>query len=117
MDTKSIIVILVLIIIILTCGIIGLVIQSQGAQNANPAVNNTTLNNTSVNTTVEQINSDPVQQSESQSSDSDSQSSDSGMPEDVRKRYAARQKAAEDGIPMYEYAHSPELVEKYQSMV
>ena len=116
MDTKSIIVILVLIIIILTCGIIGLVIQSQGAQNANPAVNNTTVNNTAVNTTVEQINSDPVQ-SESQSSDSDSQSSDSGMPEDVRKRYAARQKAAEDGIPMYEYAHSPELVEKYQSMV
>ena len=116
MDTKSIIVILVLIIIILTCGIIGLVIQSQQAQNVDSVVNNTTVNNTSLNTTVEQINSDPVQ-SESQSSDSDSQSSDSGMPEDVRKRYAARQKAAEDGIPMYEYAHSPELVEKYQSMV
>ena len=116
MDTKSIIVILVLIIIILTCGIIGLVIQSQGAQNANPLVNNTTVNNTAVNTTVEQINSDPVQ-SESQSSDSDSQSSDSGMPEETRKIYAARQKAADDGIPMYEYIHSPELVEKYQSMV
>jgi hypothetical protein len=35
----------------------------------------------------------------------------------VRKRYAARQKAAEDGIPMYEYSHSPELVQKYQAMV
>ena len=33
------------------------------------------------------------------------------------KIYAARQKAADDGIPMAEYIHSPELVEKYQAMV
>ena len=39
------------------------------------------------------------------------------MPEETRKIYEARQKAADDGIPMYEYIQSPELVEKYQAMV
>lgn len=39
------------------------------------------------------------------------------MPEETRKIYEARQKAADDGIPMAEYIHSPELVEKYQAMV
>ena len=45
------------------------------------------------------------------------QTDGSSMPEETRKIYAARQKAADDGIPMSEYIHSPELVEKYQAMV
>ena len=57
--------------------------------------------------TVEQVNSE----------DSSDQTSDSNMPEETRKIYAARQKAADDGIPMYVYTKSPELVEKYQAMV
>ena len=90
METKNIL--LILTIIILICVVIGLAIQLQSAKNVTPAVVNNTTNNTTVNTTV-------------------------GMPEDRQKIYAARQKAADDGIPMYEYIHSPELVEKYQNMV
>ena len=60
-----------------------------------------------VEATVEQVNSE----------DSSAKTSDSNMPEEMRKIYAARGKAAEDGIPMYEYTQSPELVEKYQAMV
>ena len=60
-----------------------------------------------VEATVEQVNSE----------DSSAKTSDSNMPEEMRKIYAARGKAAEDGIPMYEYTRSPELVEKYQAMV
>ncbi|MBQ2353704.1 MAG: hypothetical protein II396_05265 [Methanobrevibacter sp.] len=101
-------------------------IQLQSAKNVTPAVVNNTTNNTTVNTTVEHINNDTALQSnsnnqashsDSQASHSDSQASQSGMPEDRQKIYAARQKAADDGIPMYEYIHSPELVEKYQNMV
>lgn len=51
------------------------------------------------------------------SEDSSNQMSGSNMPEETRKIYAARQKAADDGIPMYVYTKSPELVEKYQAMV
>ena len=60
-----------------------------------------------VKATVEQVNSE----------DSSDQTSGSYMPEETRKIYAARQKAADDGIPMYVYTKSPELVEKYQAMV
>lgn len=83
-------------------------------------------NNTTANTTVtaEHINSDPsnnVQKEDSsnngQTEDSADKGNDNNMPEETRKIYAARQKAADDGIPMYEYIHSPELVEKYQAMV
>ena len=58
--------------------------------------------------TVENVNSND---------NSAGQASDSKMPEETRKIYEARQKAADDGIPMAEYIHSPELVEKYQAMV
>ncbi len=117
MELKNIL--LILTIIILICVVIGLAIELQGAKNANSVVVNNTTNNTAVNTTVEHINNETVQQSNSnnQASQSDNQASQSNMPADVQKRYAARQKAAEDGIPMYEYSHSPELVEKYQNMV
>lgn len=60
-----------------------------------------------VEATVEPANSD----------DSSGQTNGNKMPEETRKVYAARQKAAEDGIPMYVYTKSPELVEKYQAMV
>ena len=112
-------ILLILTIIILICVVIGLAIQLQSAKNVTPAVVNNTTNNTTVNTTVEHINNDTALQSNSnnQASHSDSQASQSGMPEDRQKIYAARQKAADDGIPMYEYIHSPELVEKYQNMV
>ena len=50
------------------------------------------------------------------SQDSAGQTNDDYMSE-REKIYAARQKAADDGIPMAEYIHSPELVEKYQAMV
>ena len=61
-----------------------------------------------VEATVENVNSND---------NSAGQASDSKMPEETRKIYEARQKAADDGIPMAEYIHSPELVEKYQAMV
>ena len=31
----------------------------------------------------------------------------------MQKIYAARERAAQDGVPMYEYTQSPVLVEKY----
>jgi len=77
---------------------------------------NYTANNTTQKLTIkEKVVEAQVQQSYSQ--DSSSQSTVSYMPEETRKIYAARQKAADDGIPMAEYIHSPELVEKYQAMV
>ena len=77
---------------------------------------NYTGNNTTQKLTIkEEVVEAPVQQTYSQ--DSSSQSTVSYMPEETRKIYAARQKAADDGIPMAEYIHSPELVEKYQAMV
>lgn len=123
MDRKYII--LIFIIIVLACVMIGLTIELQQAKNKKPAVNNTT-NNTTV--TVESINNETVQDSNNQQSNSNNKASEksstsankeseSGMPEETRKIYAAREKAAQDGIPMYEYTQSPELVEKYQSMV
>ena len=75
---------------------------------------NYTANNTTQKLTIkEEVVEAPVQQTYSQ----DSSSQSSYMPEETRKIYAARQKAADDGIPMAEYIHSPELVEKYQAMV
>lgn len=66
--------------------------------------------------TVEHVNSKDSSNNV-QNDDSADQTNDNNMPEEIRKVYAARQKAAEDGIPMYEYTNSPELVEKYQAMV
>ena len=74
---------------------------------------NYTANNTTQKLTIkEKVVEAPVQQTYSQ----DSSSQTSYMSE-REKIYAARQKAADDGIPMGEYIHSPELVEKYQAMV
>ena len=74
---------------------------------------NYTGNNTTQKLTIkEEVVEAPVQQTYSQ----DSSSQTSYMSE-REKIYAARQKAADDGIPMAEYIHSPELVEKYQAMV
>ena len=123
MDRKYII--LIFTIIVLACVVIGLTIELQQAKNKKPAVNNTT-NNTTV--TVESINNETVQDSNNQQSNSNNKASEksstsankeseSGMPEETRKIYAARETAAQDGIPMYEYTQSPELGEKYQSMV
>ena len=83
---------------------------------------NTTNNTTSVNTTVEKISTDNNKQANQQTQQKDSQQvqdikNNPNMPEDRKQIYAARQKAAEDGVPMYEYTQSPELVEKYQAMV
>ena len=80
----------------------------------NTLKNNTT--NTNITTEVNEENNTNDKPNTAQKDDSASQPNNN-MPEETRKRYAARQKAAEDGIPMYEYAHSPELVEKYQAMV
>lgn len=120
MDIKYIL--LILTIIVLVFAVIGLAIELQGAKSVKPVVNNTT-NNTTVS--VESINNETVQESNSnykspqsdKSSQSANKESESGMPEETRKIYAAREKAAQDGIPMYEYTQSPELVEKYQNMV
>ncbi|WP_296784712.1 hypothetical protein [uncultured Methanobrevibacter sp.] len=78
---------------------------------------NYTGNNTTQKLTIkeEEVVEAAVENVNSQ--DSVSQADGNGMPEETRKIYAARQKAADDGIPMYEYIHSPELVEKYQAMV
>ena len=79
--------------------------------NENYTGNNTTqkltIKEKVVEATVEYVSSE----------DSSNQMSGSNMPEETRKIYAARQKAADDGIPMYVYTKSPELVEKYQAMV
>ena len=68
-----------------------------------------------VEATVEPVNSDDS--SNNVQTDDSSGQSESHMPEETRKIYEARQLAADDGIPMYEYTKSPELVEKYQAMV
>lgn len=87
--------------------------------NENYTGNNTTqkltIKEEVVEATVEHVNSDDSSNNV-QRDDSAGQTNDN-MPEETRKIYAARQKAADDGIPMYEYTHSPELVEKYQAMV
>ena len=76
---------------------------------------NYTGNNTKQKLTIkEEVKKTVSDESYSSSSYS---SSDSSMPEETRKIYAARQKAADDGIPMAVYTKSPELVEKYQAMV
>lgn len=82
-----------------------------------------TLNKTSNNTTVEHLNSKDTNNSQPNNNkeQSDSQmvqdiKNNPNMPDDMKQIYVARQRAAEDGVPMYEYTHSPELVEKYQSM-
>ena len=119
MDRKYII--LILTIVVLLYVVIGLTIELQQAKNEKPAVNNTTV-------TVESINNETVQDQNNKQSDSNNKASEkssqsankeseSGMPEETRKIYAARERAAQDGIPMYEYTQSPELVEKYQSIV
>ena len=118
MDTKYIL--LIFTIVVLVCVVVGLTIGLQGAKNEKPVVNNTTNNTTVI---VESVSNETVQESGSnnkaseKSSQSANKESQSGMPEETRKIYAAREKAAQDGIPMYEYTQSPELVEKYQSMV
>ena len=84
---------------------------------------NYTGNNTTQKLTIkEKVAEAAVEQVNSQDSSNNVQTDDSsgqtnGMPEETRKVYAARQLAADDGIPMYEYIRSPELVEKYQEMV
>ena len=84
---------------------------------------NYTGNNTTQKLTIkEKVVEAAVEQVSSEYSSNDVQSEDSsgqtnGMPEETRKVYEARQRAADDGIPMYEYIDSPELVEKYQAMV
>ena len=80
---------------------------------------NYTGNNTTQKLTIkekEKVVEEPTVEYTS-SQDSSSQTSGSAMPEETRKIYAARQKAADDGIPMSVYTKSPELVEKYQAMV
>ncbi len=122
MDRKYILLILAIIILIFV--VIGLAVELHSTKNVNPVLNNST-DNATINTTVEHINKETVQESDNNQASSDNQqassdnnqASQSGMPEETRKIYAARQKAADDGIPMYEYIHSPELVEKYQNMV
>ena len=88
--------------------------------NENYTGNNTTqkltIKEEVVDATVEYVNSEDSSNNV-QNDDSAGQTDDNNMPEEIRKIYAARQKAAEDGIPMYEYTRSPELVEKYQAMV
>ena len=78
---------------------------------------NYTGNNTTQKLTIKEKKVVEATVEQASSQDSSSQSSGSHMPEETRKIYEARQKAADDGIPMAEYIHSPELVEKYQAMV
>ena len=88
--------------------------------NENYTSNNTTQKLTIkeeevVEATVENVDSGDSSNNV-QTEDSSGQS-ESHMPEETRKIYEARQLAADDGVPMSEYIHSPELVEKYQAMV
>ena len=106
----------IIVILVATCLIMGTALASYltiGNQHTEIVQ---VVNNTTANTTVEHINSEDTANTV-QKDDSASQANDNNMPEETRKIYAARQKAAEDGIPMYEYTHSPELVQKYQAML
>lgn len=78
---------------------------------------NYTGNNTTQKLTIKEKKVVEATVEHANSQDSAGQTDDNKMPEETRKIYAARQKAADDGIPMYEYINSPELVEKYQAMV
>ena len=78
---------------------------------------NYTGNNTTQKLTIKEKKVVEATVEHENSQDSAGQTDDNKMPEETRKIYAARQKAADDGIPMAEYIHSPELVEKYQAMV
>ena len=80
-------------------------------------------NYTGNNTTQKLTIKEKVKKTDSASTSTNSESYDKYSPQygtymsEREKIYAARQKAADDGIPMAEYIHSPELVEKYQAMV
>ena len=78
---------------------------------------NYTGNNTTQKLTIKEKKVVEATVEHENSQDSAGQTDDNKMPEETRKIYEARQKAADDGIPMAEYIHSPELVEKYQAMV
>ena len=122
MDKKNI---LICVMIIITLMVLGVAFASNNMVKKNN-INNTgnmTLNKTSNNTTVEHLNSKDTNNSQPNNNkeQSDSQmvqdiKNNPNMPDDMKQIYVARQRAAEDGVPMYEYTHSPELVEKYQSM-
>ena len=77
---------------------------------------NYTGNNTTQKLTIKEKKVVEATVEHENSQDSAGQTNDDYMSE-REKIYAARQKAADDGIPMYEYINSPELVEKYQAMV
>ena len=77
---------------------------------------NYTGNNTTQKLTIKEKKVVEATVEHENSQDSAGQTNDDYMSE-REKIYAARQKAADDGIPMYEYINSPELVEKYQVMV
>ena len=77
---------------------------------------NYTGNNTTQKLTIKEKKVVEATVEHENSQDSAGQTNDDYMSE-REKIYAARQKAADDGIPMAEYIHSPELVEKYQAMV
>ena len=77
---------------------------------------NYTGNNTTQKLTIKEKKVVEATVEHANSQDSAGQTNDDYMSE-REKIYAARQKAADDGIPMAEYIHSPELVEKYQAMV
>ena len=77
---------------------------------------NYTGNNTTQKLTIKEKKVVEATVEHENSQDSAGQTNDDYMSE-REKIYAARQKAADDGIPMYEYINSPELVEKYQAMI
>ena len=77
---------------------------------------NYTGNNTTQKLTIKEKKVVEATVEHANSQDSAGQTNDDYMSE-REKIYAARQKAADDGIPMAEYIHSQELVEKYQAMV
>lgn len=123
MDKKNILVCVMIIIALMTLGV-AFASNNMVKKNNINNTGNMTLNKTSNNTTVEHLNSKNTNntQPNNNKEQSDSQKivqdikNNPNMPDDMKQIYAARQRAAEDGIPMYEYIHSPELVEKYQSM-
>ncbi len=71
--------------------------------------------NTAVKTTVEKVSTDNNKEAQKDSQAVQDIKNNPNMPDDMKQIYAARQRAAEDGVPMYEYTKSPELVQKYQN--
>lgn len=126
MNNKNLLIICITAIIItaIVAGTAFMIMNKQVKSQEQKIVQNNNTTKIANNTTVEKISNENNQQNtnnEKELQQKDSQviqdlKNNPNMPDDMKQIYIARQRAAEDGVPMYEYTQSPELVQKYQAM-